>query len=159
MKKIILLFFLNLTFANMSNLLGMGCMGELSREDSVKLGEAFRFAIINGRASQVESLISGGVCVNVVDSHGLSPLINAVINRKLVIVEMLLLAGACVNDLGMNENTTLHYAATNGYSEIIEILVLWGADVQWLNDLRQTPADLAKEHGFHKIAEYLYSLY
>ena len=100
-------------------------------------------------------MISLGANIDLQDTEGNTPLINAIQNIKkdsghLDIVKMLLEKGASPNIADDEKNVPLHFAKS---TELAELLLNNGAKTDFKNDKGQTPKDLAFQNKLQDVNE------
>ena len=109
---------------------------------------AFIQAIMKGKATEVENLLSKGVSPNVEIAPDWYPIHLAVFNNKKAIVSLLIDAGANLNVQTTNDpelsayqrmRTPLHIAVENNYKNIVNLLLKAGADHSMKNGKGETP--------------------
>jgi serine/threonine-protein phosphatase 6 regulatory ankyrin repeat subunit B len=133
---------------------------ELLREHGAEESEineqTIEMAINSNNLEKVKELIAQGADVNVRDSRGNTPLIQAIIQRKLLFVEILVSGGADVNAKDEDGQTPLHLAVLAGRKDIVELLIAKGADVNVKsNTWDTTPLIAALRSGHEDIAQML----
>jgi ankyrin repeat protein len=123
----------------------MGENDEGSDANDVPLDEIQRFAkaIALNDVDTCESLVTGGMEVNVRDLSGRSPLHLAAIEGCAPMVGLLLERGAKVNASDAGGDTPLHAAACSGSRATCEVLLEYGAAVDIANATDQTPLLIA----------------
>jgi len=100
-----------------------------TRSESQGRMSSIERAILSNNLDKVKELISQGADVNLRDSRGNTPLLQAIIIRKLSFIEPLIAAGADVNVKARNGAMPLHRIANSGQTEIAELLIKNGANV------------------------------
>ena len=107
---------------------------------------ALHLATFDGHAEIIKMFLDKDVPVNVIDSWGDSPLLNAA-NTNDEAVKLLLDAGADVNvKKNPQMKTPLHNAAQYGRVEMVKMLLAKGADVNARDSEGETPLDMCKKH-------------
>lgn len=108
-------------------------------------------SIIRGEPKIVKKLLDAGADPNIVDQHGITPLMYVSkaagilpphINRSLV--KLLVDNGAHVDLQDMNGRTALMYAVVNRKSDIVEYLLSIGAETQILNKEGKNAANYSR---------------
>jgi ankyrin repeat protein len=91
-------------------------------------GMSIHEAALNGEATQVFSLLDGGMSVDTLDIEGRSPLMYASFNGYTAIVKKLLEKGANVNLQDKYGRTALMMASSGPYQETVKLLLEKYAD-------------------------------
>jgi len=92
-----------------------------------KDGLALIDAAMRGENTVVRCLLDYGVCVNSVNSNGVTPLMSAVKSDKIKVVKYLVDFGASINERDYDGYSALDYAKIGSYSEIFDYLCKNGA--------------------------------
>ena len=106
-----------------------------------------RTASGEGDLERVRQLIQDGQDVNIGDSYGDTPLMEAATNGHDQIVRELIRAGADVNGKDNYKQTALHCASSSGHSSVIKTLAEAGANLNVQDWLGETPLMWAAEQG------------
>jgi len=111
--------------------------------ESQKDEQSFEEAILSRDLARVKGLIAQGADVNIRDSRGNTPLLQAMIRRlspveRLSLVKMLISAGADVNAKNRQGNTPLNLAMRRGYTEIVELLTKAAGEKTVVHDVAVT---------------------
>lgn len=93
--------------------------------------------------------------LNLVGTHGRTPLMAAVVNGSIPMVEALVRIGAGVQASGHRQLTALHEAAAHGEVEIVKYLISLGAVIDAVNNDGVTPLMCAAAWGNHEAVEIL----
>ncbi len=102
-----------------------------------------------------ELLLDVGVCVDLTDPYGWTPLHWAVFNSHEPVVRLLLETGASVDPADHNGCTPLHTAATHGDAKIAGLLLEKGAQANPTDQLGWTPLHCAADEGHEQVAQRL----
>ena len=128
-------------------------------------------AIIEDDLCQVYSIVKEGVDLDVLDEHGMTPLMHAVVSENIRLVELFITLRSDINRSGHEGFTALHHAVDisidrtiqNGGKQgeeplsIISLLIHNGADMSAVTEKGETPLDLAKNYNAHKVIECLHA--
>ena len=117
--------------------------------------EYLQQAASKGHLKICQFLISLGANIDLQDTEGNTPLLNAIQNikkdsRHLDIVKMLLEKGASPNIANNEKNVPLHFANSK---ELAELLLKNGAKPDFKNNQNQTPKDMAFQNKLQEINE------
>ncbi|MFC1604708.1 ankyrin repeat domain-containing protein [Planctomycetota bacterium] len=118
-------------------------------KESQKNEQSFEMAILSNNLEAVRELISQGANVNVRDSRGNTPLLQAIGIRRLSSIErqslikMLISAGADVNAKNRRGNTPLDVAKQRGHTEIVELLSKAAGEQTVVHDVAVTKVSAA----------------
>lgn len=117
-------------------------------------------SIVEEDISSIKGIINQGANLNMVDTYGRLPILQAIEIENLEIIQLLLQNGADINQRGYEGCTALHIAIGVSMSdtsspygigeeplEIIKYLLEAGAKVNTKNDKGETPLEWAKK--FH----------
>ena len=102
-------------------------------ESSFRRNVPMLCAMCKGNRKCLDLLVKVGVCVNVVDNRGASPLLLSAKNGYHSSVKSLIAAGACVNVVGVvdsNGYSPLLLSAKNGHASSVKLLIAAGADTE-----------------------------
>jgi ankyrin len=101
--------------------------GSLTADDG---NSAIHLAVIHGEENITRWLIHNGVCVNIANSKGITPLLYAAWYGHAILVQTLVQNGADVNyqTSCLNNATPLHLAAWKKNGDVIKTLMQSGAD-------------------------------
>ena len=105
---------------------------------------ALKEAAKAGNVEAIHALLEEGVCVDVVDSQGYTPLYCATMYAKSQAVAVLLAAGAEVDKENNNGISPLMAASRDGYTAIVTHLLEAGADFRQVQNSR--PLGMATPH-------------
>ncbi len=111
-------------------------------------------AAAEGDIAQVQSLLSQGTDINLLNRSRFTPLHMAVLNRQKEVAELLINKGANLNAKNNRDLTPLHVAATTGQKEIVELLISKGADVNIMAG-RENALTIAKKKNNTEIIDIL----
>ena len=100
-----------------------------------------------GELPVIEELIKNGADINLSDSTGFSPLIEAAWFGKFPVIKTLLESGASMENVNAGGNTALMEAAAMGHIDIVNELILSGADLTRVNNSGQSVYDISKNPG------------
>jgi ankyrin repeat protein len=96
-------------------------------------------AVKKGDTARLEELLRSGVPVDLLDSHGFTPLIWATKAGQSACVKILLEAYADYNHVDKKGSTPLHYAALVGGPASVLLLLKAGADIEAEDTFGHTP--------------------
>ncbi len=111
-------------------------------------------AAATGDIAQVQSLLSQGTNINLLNRSRFTPLHLAVLNRRKEVAELLINKGANLNAKNNRGLTPLHVAASTGQKEIVELLISKGADVSIMAG-RENALTIAKKKNNTEIIDIL----
>lgn len=115
-------------------------------------------AVRSGKKSEVQLAVSPGTDVNIFDTTGKTPLMQAAsLSDNESVVKFLLDAGARVNDTDRWNYSSLMYASKYGNPKISELLLNRGADMEIKGTDGETAIILASENGDAKVVQKLVS--
>jgi ankyrin len=126
------------------------CGGSLTAEDGSEDGNsAIHLAVIHGQDKITRWLIDNGVCVNITNSKGITPLLYATRYGYTNLVQTLVENGANVNchTSCLNNATPLHIAVLKNNEDVIKTLLKSGADPTLFCSYNQTPLHWASAYG------------
>ena len=103
---------------------------------------ALAVAAENGHLDVVRVLVNQGADMEMADSVGYTPLINASFNGHLDVVRYLLEQGANRDKAECTGRTPLHVAASVGYLKIAKLLMVYGADLNAKDKNGMLPIDM-----------------
>lgn len=103
---------------------------------------------------QLESRFKA-VNINLVGTHGRTPLMAAAVKGSILTVEALVNNGASVQMSGHRKLTALHEAAAHGEIEIVRYLVSLGAVIDEVSSDGVTPLMCAAAWGNYEIVKFL----
>ncbi|XP_070547297.1 ankyrin repeat domain-containing protein 1-like [Ptychodera flava] len=107
--------------------------GKVSR--TKELEQDLFSAVDSGNVEKVNSLLGGGIDVNVVDKIRWTPLHHAVAAKHVDIVNVLIKAKADINARDMFDNTPLHTACQYGEVDIVRVLLTNRPDINARNNV------------------------
>lgn len=106
--------------------------------------------------------IKYGVCINLKDSNGWTPLLSASSQASLLLCEKLLKLGADPSLSNEDLSTPLHYLVRHSFSEdekllreVVELFKKKGADLNFKNSFEETPLHLACLQGDERFVRIL----
>ncbi|XP_066429869.1 uncharacterized protein [Eleutherodactylus coqui] len=105
------------------------------------------WAAVNGYIPVVDLLVKSGVCVDVEDQKGCTPLITAAQYGHTALCCYLIGKGAKVHLCDLEGDTALHWAAFKGNCELSHLLIYSGANPRHTDNFGQTPLHLAVLSG------------
>lgn len=126
-------------------------------------------AIFDEDLVEVNRLLESGCDLDMADSTGKTPLMQAAEQEDARLIELLLSYGASINEPGFQGWAPLHIAVdiaidatiqSNGKQgteplSIIELLIKNGASLEQRTDEGYTPLEIAKRLGSNKVVKYL----
>ena len=124
-------------------------------KESQKNEQSIEMTINSNNLEKVKEMIAQGVKLDVRDSRGNTPLIQAIIQGKMSFVETLISGGADVNAKNRRGGTPLHIAARRGPKEVVELLIANGADVNAKDNNGDTPLSLALSGNHQEVIDLL----
>jgi ankyrin repeat protein len=124
--------------------------GSLTTKDGSEEGNsAMHLAVIHGQEEITRWLIDNGVCVNIANKKGITPLVYATWYGYTKLVQTLVEKGANVNcqTSCFNNATPLHLAVWRDNQDVVRTLLKLGADPTLFCSYNQTPVHWAAAYG------------
>lgn len=110
----------------------------------------------NGLDPAVETLIAGGVDINLQSSsNGTTALIEAARNGHIIVAQLLLDAGAKVDLADRGARIPLHFACSEGHLNMVKLLLAAGSRAYRPDLSARTSLAYAEEYGHTKVADFL----